>query len=330
MVKSSTNDDSRCWLLPIGVPLKKCVNGLIIYSYLNESLLLDKSLIAVQFHGISEAELQRALQNYRDFCISNFDELLTEISPEDGRLRLFAGENVDERVLKQRAFYLDAIVVSDPLCSLAKPPHELASGFMEALHLPNQKAIDRKALAQAAKTLVSCRTLVACGYVHFFPTSLEFESPKELPVFVSDDGFESILPPHLLSHYKEKAQVRSVRASPHGLLVLKNLEIGRMISVDFDGKESGHSFGFNLAQQSLTSFDRQSGRAKYSMTMPEAPPSQETFASWVSGSVNRAAWMHFDRLSREVRWSSRFGAQYMTRSLFASSVLEARYFVVHH
>ena len=73
--------------------------GSIIFSHLNESLLLDKSLIAAQFRGVSDAELQSALKQYREFCIANFDELLEEVSPEAGKLRLFVGENADEKVL---------------------------------------------------------------------------------------------------------------------------------------------------------------------------------------------------------------------------------------
>lgn len=297
--------------------------GSIIYNHLNESLLLDKSLIAAQFHGVSDAALQLALKQYRDFCLANFDELLAEVSPEAGKLRIFAGEKTDDRVLRQGAFYLDAVILPDPLFELTEQNNELTSAYSKAFKLPTQKSLDRKELVEAAKKLLSYRPLVANGYVHFFPTSLENEAPDEIPFYAPSDGFESILQPHLLSLYKEAADVRSVTPSPQGLLVLKNLKLGRMISVDFDGKESGRSFGFNLAQQEVVSWDKETGLARFAVHMPDTPPSDEVFNSWVSQSINSAAGMHFKMLSRDIRWSARFGSQYMTRSKFSASVLDS-------
>ncbi|WP_180132493.1 hypothetical protein [Rhodoferax sp. BLA1] len=297
--------------------------GSILYSHLNESLLLDKSLIAAQFQGVSDAELKNALKQYREFCIANFDELLEEVSPEAGKLRLFVGENADEKVLKQGALYLDTVIMADPLFELAQPDHEMTLAMSRALDMPPSKDLDRKKVVKAVKTLLSCRSLVANGYVRFFPTTLENEAPAELPLYAPSDGFESVLPPHLLRLYKETADIRSVISSPQGLLVLRDLKLGRMISIDFDGRESGRAFGYNLFQQEVVSSDRVSGRMQVAMHMPKTMPSKEIFDAWVSQSVNSSARMHFEMLQRDIRWSARFGSQYMTRSRFAASILDS-------
>jgi hypothetical protein len=297
--------------------------GSIIYGHLNDSLLLDKSLIANQFQGVSDVALQIALKQYRDFCIANLDELLEEVSPEAGKLRLFVGDNVDERILKQGAFYLDTVIMADPLFNLTRPDHEATSAWSKAFGMPTPERLGRNKVVQAARTLLSCRSLVANGYVRFFPTTLENEAPAELPIYASSDGFESVLPPHLLALYKEAADVRSVVASSKGLLVQPNLKLGRRIHIDFDGKESGKAFGYNLAEQEIVSWDRESGRAQIAMRMPNTPPSRETFDAWVSQSVNSSARMHFEMLRRDIRWSARFGSQYMSRSRFAASVLDS-------
>lgn len=297
--------------------------GSIIYGHLNDSLLLDESLFADQFQGISDVALQIALKQYRDFCIANLDELLEEVSPEAGKLRLFAGENADERILKQGAFYLDTVIMADPLFKLTQPDHEVTSAWSKAFDMPNRERLDRDGVVQAAKTLLSCRSLVANGYVRFFPTTLENEAPAELPIYAPSDGFESVLPPHLLALYKEAADIRSVVASPKGLLVQPHLKVGRRIHIDFDGMETGRAFGYNLAEQEVVSWDRESGRAQFAMRMPKAPPLREMFDAWVSQSVNSSARMHFEMLRRDIRWSARFGSQYMTRSRFAASVLDS-------
>ena len=208
--------------------------GSIIYNHLNESLLLDKSLIAAQFQGVSDAELKHALEQYREYCISNFNELLEEVSPEAGKLRLFVGENASEKLLKQGALYLDRVIMADPLFALTQPEHEITAAWSKVLKFQPSESLDRNKIVKAVKILLSCRSLVANGYVRFFPTTLENEPPVELPFYAPRDGFENVLPPHLLKLYKEAANIRSVISSPRGLLVQQDLKLGRRISIDFD------------------------------------------------------------------------------------------------
>lgn len=297
--------------------------GSIIYSHLNESLLLDKTLIADHFQSVSDVALQIALKQYRDFCIANFDALLEEVSPELGKMRLFVGEHADDRILKQGAFYLDTIIMADPLFKLTRPDSDMTSAWSKALNMPSPERLDRRTVAQAAKTLLSCRFLVACGYVSFFPTTLDNEAPAELPIYAPSDGFEGILPPHLLALYKKAANIRSVGASPKGLLVQPSLELGRMIHIDFEGVEAGRGFGYTLAEQEVVSWDHKSGQAQIAVRLPSTPPSREDFDAWVSQSVNSSARMHFDMLHKDIRWSARFGSQYITRSELAASILDS-------
>jgi hypothetical protein len=297
--------------------------GSIIYSHLNESLLLDKSLIAAQFQGVSDAELKHALEQYREYCISNFNELLEEVSPEAGKLRLFVGENASEKLLKQGALYLDRVIMADPLFALTQPEHETTSAWSKVLKIQPTESLDRNKIVKAVKILLSSRSLVANGYVRFFPTTLENEPPVELPFYAPRDGFENVLPQHLLKLYKEAANIRSVISSPQGLLVNRDLKLGRMISIDFDGIENDGAFGYNLFQQEVVSLDRDTGQMQVAMHMPKTPPSREQFDAWVSQSVNSSARLHFETLRRDVNWSARFGSQYMTRSRFAASILES-------
>lgn len=297
--------------------------GSIIYGHLNDSVLLDGRLIEAQYRGLSDVQLGAALQEYRDFCIARLDELLEEVAPQEGRLRLFVGEDVDERILRQGAFYLDTVIMADPLFKFTWREDEMASALSSSFGMARDVSLDRNGIAEAAKELLSCRPLVDAGYVRFFPTSLESEQPKDLPLYTSDDGFEGVLPPDLLKLYKDAAEIRSVVPSPHGLLVMSELKLGRRISVDFDSLMYGGSFAFDLREQEVISWDRETGRLQLAMRIPDSPPSQGHFDAWVNSSVNRAAAMHFTSLSRDIKNSVRFGSQYMTRSRFAASVLES-------
>jgi len=297
--------------------------GSIIYSHLNDSLLLDESLIADQFRSVSDVALKIALKQYREFCIAHLDDLLEEVAPQEGKLRLYVGDAADQRILKQGAFYLDTVILADPLFTMTEPDHESQRVWSKALEMPTPQRLNRRELLDAAKMLLSCRPLVAQGYVRFFPTSLESEAPAELPIYASDNGFESVLPPHLLSLYKQAAAVSSLVATSRGLEVRPDLQLGRRIHVDFDRDGSGGGFIYNLAEQEVLSADEATRLVEFVVRLPKEAPSQQEFDAWVAQSVNRSAWNHFVMLSRDIRWSTRFGSQYMTQSKFTASVLDS-------
>lgn len=298
--------------------------GSIIYSHLNNSLLLDKSLIAAEFHGVSEQELEDALKDYRDFCIKNFNELLEELSPEAKQTRLYVGKNVDSRLLKQGAFYLDTVIISDPLIELTRPDDGYSRAWSHMLKIPAPERIDRKKITDATKTLLSHRGLVANDYVRFFPTSLENEPTNKLPLILPEKDLEGVLPPDLLELYKKAARVRSIKASDQGLLIMRDLIVSRMISVSFDGNENGTSYGYNLVQNEVMSVNKDSRQVTMRMHMPENLPTKEMFDAWVSQSINSSARKHFEMLLGDIRWSTRFGSQYMTSSDFTASILDSK------
>lgn len=297
--------------------------GSILYTHLNDSLLLDKSLIDDSFHSVSDARLQIALRQYREFCIAHLDDLFKEVAPEQGKLRLYVGEVADRQLLKQGAFYLDTIILSDPLFCLTEPAHDSHDVWAKALDMPVVKRLDRSALRGAAELMLSCRWLVAQGYVRFFPTSLESESPAQLPIYMSDDGFEHALPPHLLALYKQAADVRSLVTTSRGLEIRPELELGRRIYVDFDRDGTGGGFVYNLMEQKVLAANHETREVEVVMRMPSERPSQAEFNAWVAQSVNRSARNHFDMICRDIRWSTQFGSQYLTQSAFTASLLDS-------
>lgn len=297
--------------------------GSILYTHLNDSLLLDKSLIADKFRSVSDTGLWIALRQYREFCIAHLNHLFEEVEPEQGKLRLYVGDVADQRLLKQGAFYLDTVILSDPLFSLTETGHENHEVWSRVLDIPGPQRLDRKALLDAAEMMLSCRWLVAQGYVRFFPTSLVSEAPAQLPIYASDDGFEHILPPHLLSQYKQAANVKSFVPTAQGLEIQPDLQLGRRIYIDFDRDDCTGGFVYNLMEQEVLSANQETREVEFAMRMPDEPPSQGQFDAWVAQSVNRSARNHFDMVSRDIGWSTRFGSQYLTRSRFTAALLDS-------
>ncbi len=295
--------------------------GSIIYSFLNESLLFDPGLIDSQFDSISDNALEVELRRYRQHCLTHWIVLTEEVEPELDSLRIYGGSGLDSAFLKQAAFYLDTVILADPLFEMTEPKQQFTSAFASVSNFPESQRLDRKQIASAARQLLENRPLVAQGFVKYFPTSHAIEAPQELPLYASENGFEDVLPEHLLSIYKAAAKVRSVLPSPSGLLVQKGLEVGRHIHIDFDAATTGHAYGYNLMQQEILEVDQAKGVYRASLRMPAEPPSRSQFDAWVAQSINRSAINHLTTLEMDVRWSARFGAQLLTRSPFAASIL---------
>lgn len=67
--------------------------GSIIYDFLNESFLFDKTLEEEDFASISEAQLKQELDKYRQHALSNINELGAEICQNNSQLKVFGDNN---------------------------------------------------------------------------------------------------------------------------------------------------------------------------------------------------------------------------------------------
>jgi hypothetical protein len=294
--------------------------GSLIYSFLNESFLLDPVLIGEIYASISESELRKELSSYREFCLSHLSELSQEVEAENGKLQLFAGENLEEQLLHQAAFYLDTVIFTDPLFRLSLPEQESRDAWSQAAGMTRRESLDRHAIAGACSQLLRTRSLVACGYVRYFPTSYFSEPPDQMPILHSENGFSDVLPEKLLEQYQCAARVGSVIQGGGNLLVQRELKIGRRIYIEFEpGTGSGYSYV--LFEQEVLSVNEDNRTVQFAMRLPEEPPEKESFKAWVAQSINQAARAHFIDLSRDVKWASKAGAMFMTDSSFVGSIL---------
>jgi len=134
--------------------------GSIIYSFLSESLLLDPSLVGRRFEGIADKALAIELNRYREFCLKHLDVLSEEVEPESGKLKIYAGSEASPRLLRQGAFYLDAVILQDPLFALTEPEHRVTAVWSKAFDMPRREGVDRGAIAIAAQQLVDSHAIL--------------------------------------------------------------------------------------------------------------------------------------------------------------------------
>lgn len=292
-----------------------------LFDFLNDSPLLDPTLVAEKYASVSDIELARELEQYRVHVLHNLQGMTDELR-DGGALRLFAGAETGSLVLlRQAAFYLDCVVLPDPLF----PHTEVVSGIRRSLAegagLPSSGDLNRSAIAAGARLMRDARPMVAAGLANFFPLSYFRERPEAVPLYHSPTRFDELLPPNVAPFYRSAAQVKSLVAAADGVLTEVDLrEPGRQIIVSFGGESSG--WVYKLFAPKALSANEETRVVHFRMDLPDEPPSVEDFDAWVMQSVNQAARHHLDDLSMDVAMASACNAAYLTGSAFAAKVLD--------
>lgn len=298
--------------------------GSVLFDFLNDSCLLDPTLIQENFSSVSDAELSQALARYRAHCLQNWDELVAEAREEPGTLRMFSGASRSSmELLKQAAFYFDLVILPDPLFSFSEVESELGKAISEHRGMRGVEVLDRQGIAAAAGLLLSARPMVAAGYAKFLPTSYFAEAPTEVPIRYSPTAFSELLSPEIGERYRQMSRVTSLRREGDSWLMLPTLVRGRGIAIQFEGDSRYAQWAYELFAPTLLEADEATRIVKFQIKLPDELPSQEEFDAWVAQSVNQAAAHHFDALARDIRVASACHAMYLTDSEFSAGLLNS-------
>ncbi len=294
--------------------------GSYVYDYLNDSLLLDSTLVTRFYSGVSDAVLEQELIKYREYCLKVLPEIRDEVKA-NGVVRCLATDTLSHTShLKQAALYLEEAVVADPVFELTDFRTQATEALTSFMGMASTPKVDRQKLAQAAVRLVELRPLVAGGYVKLYPVTFELEKGAELPLLYSDVGFEDCLPPNILEQYKASAVVRSVQNDNGRMLVMRDLYPCRNISIHFQGMESGFAMGYVLNPTEFEPTDKENVFT-FIQKKSSVPPCKADFDAWVNQSVNQTARNHFIELSKRITLSEYLGCMFGTEHPFESNLL---------
>ncbi len=294
--------------------------GSYAYDYLNDSLLLDSTLVAKFYSGVSDAALEKKLREYREYCLKVLPEI-RDVVKAKGVVSCLATDTLSHASnLKQAALYLEEAIVADPVFELTDFRTQATEALTSFMGMVSTPKVDRQKLANAAVRLIELRPLVAGGYVKLYPVTYEFERNSEVSLLYSDVGFEDCLPPNILELYKVSADVRSVQNDNGRMLVMRDLYPCRNISVHFQGMENGFAMGYVLTQTEVQSTDPNGGFS-FLNKKSSVPPTKEQFNAWVNQSVNQTARNHYIDLSKRIALSEYLGCMFGTKHPFESDLL---------
>jgi hypothetical protein len=302
--------------------------GSKVFDFLSDSFLFDDARIRDQFASTPEDEILKELRRYREFCLSAAAELEQEASSNPSSLKLFSGgKNLNPRLLKQSAFYVEQHILYDPLFELTswRPPHKdkVRSAYKAFLggRLPDS-SFDKEKLAKTVARLKGLTPMVAANYVKLLPTSYFFEPPEKFPLKYSDNGFADAVPQSLLKFFHKNAVVESMKTVDGAIIIDGSFELGRGIHVRFKDHGMEDARGYQLVEQQVMSGKPGGRTIKVSMYMPPWPPARKEFDDWVYQSINQTAGHLYRRLVLESTFAVRVGASYLSDSPFAFRLLE--------
>ncbi|GIU32893.1 hypothetical protein [Shewanella sp. MBTL60-112-B2] len=301
--------------------------GSYIYDFLNDSLILDTSLISRDYQGISEKRLVQELSRYRTFSIMQIPFVSYDIRDNQGKLSSTGSEFfANDLMLKRAALYMDQIVLPDPIFPFTMPPHEQSEVFSQMLGFKQDGSIDRVKLAFYANQIISLRPLVAGNYVKFYPHSYHSEPAIQIPGGYSEVGFADLLPESISKFFNQRANVSSLEKIPNGYMLCDDLFPCRGIGLSFEGDCRENVEIYNLFEQEIISMDDNTRTMLTKMVLPDTPPKVREFDNWVSQSINKSAYEYFKNTVNNVSLATSLNSSYSSTTQLESELLRKHFF----
>ena len=184
--------------------------------------------------------------------------------------------------------YFDQLVIDDPLLPHGREP---MSGSEAYARLAGYEvgSLDRRAVAEAARSVAMLRPLVSGGLLKLVPASIQHESPREVSISYSATLFSERVPAPLLRWFHDRAEVLSMRRRDGAGWEARQgdkLEPCRAILVrlrGFDGSMTFHLTGIKKHEP----VPGRENLLRITQWIPEEPPDPETFGTWIAQSVNQ-------------------------------------------
>lgn len=302
----------------------------VLFDFLLDSILLDDRAIEDEFRTIPEAELQSALVRYREYVLSNLDELRQEITQDSMSLGAYFG-TADQREPSLRnvvraALYFDRAVLDDPLFWFTRTAGEPSTSVNRFFGYRGSTEIDRQQLGAAARALKLCQPMVGADYLRLAPISLVHEPPKHVPLTVSNNLFAERVPEELLGWFHNRSRVKSMRpleGGGWGAFDEEELRPTRSIAVEFGGSEE--IMAFHLTEVRVEADESDPGVLQFIQWIPEEPPKPDEFTAWITQSVNQHAGVVYRHVATDIVYAGLTRTLLLTDSEFVANLLTVQY-----
>lgn len=303
--------------------------GSVTYNFLADSLFFHKDSLENEFANETDERIEKELQDYRNHCINNYEELIKEIVERNSFLKVFSSsDETPIKLLKQTSLYIDQFIIKDPLFNLTDIQSEMSTTTAKYLGYQNDGKIDRKNLKKATSFLKEITPMIAGNFIKIFPLSYHFEAPKQIPLNLPVDYYNGVLPKEIMQFFWDNVSVRSMEKLKNGggwQVIEDKLYPCRSIVVDFKDTFFESSMIFHLFEMEVMSFDEETGRATFRQTLPDTAPDLNYFNAWVTQSINSTSKHFFDKVFTENFIASNLNSTYLCDNDFTSKLISQNY-----
>lgn len=294
--------------------------GSINFDFLADSILFNNNEIDNLYSSLTDGELERLLNDYREHCLKNIDGLTEEVQKNKSSLKVLSSiEKLPYNTIKQSALYFDQFVIYDPLFALTNFKSKDAEIMGEYLGYKNS-GINRKEIANTAKLLKSITPMISADYIKMLPLSKAFEAPKKIPITLPKNYYADELPKEIMDFCRSKAVVRSMQKTSNGWSLLDKQDLTPGIFINFQGLEKNQGFIYNYMLQEFKKTD-DPNMFTTKLQLADYPMDKETWNIWVFQSVNRSAMSIVDKVYYENLVANHLNATYLTDNIFTSELL---------
>lgn len=286
--------------------------------------LISRSGVVPDLAVFSDIELQNKLSTYSNHRIQSINNELESVKSDasmfSALISSVSATNAIQPLLPSTLVY-DRVYTNDPVFMFGLPQHDYTKSASKLLGFSNGFSVERDRIKNSLNYYAMLAPLIRTGAVCSLPISYLHKPPSQLPIYFSEDGFNSQVPEHIRSYVYENAKLQEVMIDRDTgkMMILHDAPNSptRMISISFGGDHpSGHSMLHFLSQM------RKVGEAEGSMIRieqtfdPDDIPNEAMYKAWVQQSINRTILARLKEVSSELNLAQTVCAAYMTESAF--------------
>lgn len=294
--------------------------GTIPYNFLVDSVLFNDKEIDNSYDSLSDNEIDKVLQDYREYCLKNISEMTSEITRNKSSLKVLSSlEKTHFDTLKQSALYFDQFIIYDPLFKFTQIENETSKVITKYLGF-DKKGINRKELVSTVKFLKAITPMIAADFVKILPLSYNFEPSKNVEVNIPINYYAEILPSEILEYFKNKAIVKSMDQVNGAWRILDKNDLTPGLFITFDNLNENTGSIFHYFEQVV---DETEDPTKYlsRIKLAKSPMDKSIWDAWVFQSVNSSAKAVFDKIYIENLIANELKATYLTDNIFTTDLL---------
>ncbi len=259
----------------------------ISFNFLTESFLFNE--VDTKFSKRTIDEIEDEINNYREYIISNLNELNSEIYKNYNFIQPITIHSklpsMDE--LLQGSIFLDTYIIDDPIFRF--DIKQIKMGNVERYQMGFQKESDEEIKNELSEIVNYMKSLtsgvnVAIGYIKFYPLGLYLNNYFK-PIMRLPDISTNTIDQNVFNWFFERINLNNLKKDTEGLVIDDNLLISNYIAIKFDDDKENGSIICHYQSGQIESIINNHARIRFDGNYI---PNKTEYDNWVNQEIIKA------------------------------------------